>query len=267
MNRVLVVDDEESYRTVLTEMLEPEGYQVTTAIDGRAALSLVEQQSFDAVLCDVTMPRLDGWGVLEALSDEKRPSVVIMMSGYGDRDTALNVMKRGAYDYISKPFTADDVLLTLRKAEERERLRRDNARLREEVLRQFSFENILSQSPKMLEVFAVIRKIADYKTTVLVSGESGTGKELIARALHFNSPRRENPFVAVNCGAIPADLLESELFGHVKGSFTGAHADRAGKFEQADGGTLFLDEIGDMSLAAQAKVLRALQDAYITRVG
>src|SRR5205823_11627901 len=196
---------------------DPVTKKVVTVSDGEEALALLAEESFDLVLSDVRMPRLDGWGFLDALSERNRPPVVIMMSAYGDRDAALNVMKLGAYDYVSKPFTTEDVLLTLRKAEERERLRRDNTRLKEDALRQFSFENILARSAPMLEIFAIIRKIADYKTTVLIMGESGTGKELIARALHFNSPRRENPFVAVNCGAIPADLLESELFGHVRG--------------------------------------------------
>jgi two-component system, NtrC family, response regulator AtoC len=267
VTRVLVVDDEENLRHLLSRMLSQEGYEVTTAADGEEALTAINDQTFDLVLCDVRMPRLDGWGLLTAVAERKGGPVVIMMSAYGDRDIALNVMKSGAYDYISKPFTTEDVLLTLRKAEERERLRRDNTRLREEALKEFSFENILAQSPKMLEVFAVIRKISEYKTTVLIMGESGTGKELIARALHFNSPRRENPFVAVNCGAIPTDLLESELFGHVKGSFTDAVRDKKGLFEMAHTGTLFLDEIGELPLGLQVKLLRALQEEEIRRVG
>ncbi len=267
MTRVLVVEDDESLRHLLSTMLRQEGYEVTTASDGEEGLALLADQPFDVVFCDVRMPKLDGWGFLDTLSVRDRPPVVIMMSAYGDRDAALDVMKRGAYDYISKPFTTVDILLMLRKAEERERLRRDNLRLKEEALRQFSFENILAQSPKMLEIFAIIRKIADYKTTVLVTGESGTGKELIARALHFNSPRRDNPFVAVNCGAIPADLLESELFGHVKGSFTDAVRDKKGLFEIAHTGTLLLDEIGELPRALQVKLLRALQEEEIRRVG
>ena len=267
VTRVLVVDDEENLRHLLHKMLTQEGYDVTTAGDGEDALKFLGDSEFDVVLCDVRMPRLDGWGFLDAMSEGRRPPVVIMMSAYGDRETALNVMRRGAYDYISKPFTTEDVLLTLRKAEEREHLRRDNTRLKEEALRQFSFENILARSAPMLEVFAIIRKIADYKTTVLIMGESGTGKELIARALHFNSPRRDNPFVAVNCGAIPADLLESELFGHVKGSFTDAVRDKKGLFEMAHTGTLFLDEIGELPLALQVKLLRALQEEEIRKVG
>ncbi len=267
VTRILVVDDEENLRHLLSEMLTHEGYEVVTACDGEEALARLTDESFDLVLSDVRMPRLDGWGFLGALSERNRPPVVIMMSAYGDRDTALNVMKLGAYDYVSKPFTTDDVLLTLRKAEERERLRRDNTHLKEDALRQFSFESILARSPQMLEIFAIIKKIAEYKTTVLIMGESGTGKELIARALHFNSPRRDNPFVAVNCGAIPSELLESELFGHVKGSFTDAVRDKKGLFEMAHTGTLFLDEIGELPLGLQVKLLRALQEEEIRKVG
>jgi len=267
ITRVLVVENEESYRFTTAEILKEEGYEVGTAADGEEALGILADQSYDLVLCDVRMPRLDGWGLLAALSERKNAPVVIMMSGYDEPNIALDVMKRGAYDYISKGFSREDVLLTLRKAEERERLRRDNVRLREDALKQFSFENILAQSPKMLEIFAIIRKISEYKTTVLIMGESGTGKELIARALHFNSPRRDNPFVAVNCGAIPADLLESELFGHVKGSFTDAVRDKKGLFEMAHTGTLFLDEIGELPLQLQVKLLRALQEEEIRRVG
>ena len=267
VTRVLIVDDEKNLRRLLTNMLTQEGYEVVTACDGEEALALLADQCFDVVLSDIRMPRLDGWGLLEALAERSRPPVVIMMSAYGDRDTALKAMKCGAYDYVSKPFTTDEVLLTLRKAEEREHLRRDNTRLKEDALRQFGFENIIARSPQMLEIFAIIKKIADYKTTVLIMGESGTGKELIARALHFNSPRRDNPFIAVNCGAIPSDLLESELFGHVKGSFTDAVRDKKGLFEMAHTGTLLLDEIGELPLGLQVKLLRALQEEEIRKVG
>ncbi len=267
LSRVLLVEHEAKRRFTTEQMLSEEGYEVTSAVDGEQALALLAEQSFDLVLSDVQMPRLDGWGLLARLTERRNAPVVIMMSAYGEPDTALEVMKNGAYDYIAKPLTREDLLLTLRKAEERERLRRDNVRLREEALEQFSFENILAQSPKMLEVFAIIRKISEYKTTVLVTGESGTGKELIARALHFNSPRRDDPFVAVNCGAIPADLLESELFGHVKGSFTDAVRDKKGLFELAHRGTLFLDEIGELPLQLQVKLLRALQEEEIRRLG
>jgi two-component system response regulator AtoC len=261
------VDDEPNVRHAIAEMLRDEGYEPSVAGDGEQALAVLDRQSFDAVLCDVRMPVMDGWTLLETLRREQDAVVVIMMSAYGDDGIALEVMRRGAYDYVSKPFTRDDILLVLKKAEERERLRRDNESLRENVHREYSFENIVARSPKMLEIFAIIRKIAEYKTTVLITGESGTGKELIARALHFNSPRRENPFVAINCGAIPANLLESELFGHVKGAFTDASRDKKGLFEQAHTGTLFLDEIGELPLNLQVKLLRALQEEEIRRVG
>ncbi|MGH7803075.1 MAG: sigma-54-dependent transcriptional regulator, partial [Candidatus Binatia bacterium] len=267
LKRILLVEDEANMREALAAMLEQEGLDVVKAEDGEAALRIVERRSFDVILCDIQMPRLDGWQFLDAIRDLNETAVVIMMSGQGDRDTALQVMKRGAYDYIGKPFRADDVLLALRKAEERERLRLENQTLRETVRRESSFENIIAHSPKMLEIFAIIRKISEYKTTVLITGESGTGKELLARAIHEASARRDAPFVAVNCGAIPENLLESELFGHVKGAFTDAVRDKKGLFELANTGTLFLDEIGEMPVSLQAKLLQALQDGEFYRVG
>ncbi len=192
---------------------------------------------------------------------------VIMMSAYGTMDTAIEAMKLGAYDYISKPFKPDEILLTLRKAEEREQLRRENQLLRKEVGKEYSFENIVSKNEKMQKIFDVIRKVSQYKSTVLITGESGTGKELVARALHYNSDRSPNPFIAVNCGAIPENLLESELFGHAKGAFTDAIRTKKGLFEEADGGTLFLDEIGDLPSQLQVKLLRVLQDGEIRRIG
>jgi two-component system, NtrC family, response regulator AtoC len=264
--RVLVVDDEEDLRQLLSETLAREGYAVAAAKDGEEALALFAERSFDVVLCDERMPRLDGWGLLEALCKRDPAPIVILMSAYGDRESATAAIKRGAYDYVAKPFAMEDLLLTLSKAEERERVRRNEAPPKEGPLSQFD-EGILGHCSQMLEIFAIIRKIADYKTTVLVTGESGTGKELIARALHSSSPRRDSPFVAVNCGAIPAELLESELFGHVKGSFTDAVRDKKGLFELAHTGTLFLDEIGELPLGLQVKLLRALQEGEIRRVG
>jgi two-component system response regulator AtoC len=190
-----------------------------------------------------------------------------MMSAYGTVDTAIECMKLGAYDYISKPFKSDEIALVLRKAEEREGLRKENRQLQEAMRREFGFAGIVSKNRRMQEIFSLVRKVCDFKTTVLILGESGTGKELIAKALHFNSVRSKRPFIGVNCGAIPENLLESELFGHVKGSFTDAVADKAGLFEQADGGTLFLDEIGEMPLPLQVKLLRVLQEEEIRRVG
>ncbi|HZV83146.1 MAG TPA: sigma-54 dependent transcriptional regulator, partial [Geobacteraceae bacterium] len=218
-------------------------------------------------LSDIMMPRLDGRGLLNGISARGIETTVIMMSAYGDLDTALECMQLGAYDYISKPFRNEEIVLVLKKAEERERLKDENRRLKEELRQESSFASIISRNPGMQEVFAMIRRVCDYRTTVLITGESGTGKELVARALHFEGARRGAPFVAVNCAAIPENLLESELFGHVKGAFTDAHADKTGLFEQADGGTLFLDEIGEMPLSLQVKLLRVLEDDEIKRVG
>jgi two-component system response regulator AtoC len=213
------------------------------------------------------MPQMDGLEFLKEVQKAGVESTIIMMSAYGTIDTAIEAMKLGAYDYISKPFKTDEIILTLRKAEEREQLRRENQLLRREVLREYSFENIVSKNAKMKEIFEVIKKVAPYKSTILIMGESGTGKELVARALHYNSDRSKRPFVAVNCGAIPENLLESELFGHVKGAFTDAIRTKRGLFEEADGGTLFLDEIGELPPQLQVKLLRVLQEGEIRRVG
>jgi len=219
------------------------------------------------VLTDVRMPKMSGLDLLASLRAKNSPATVIVMSAYGSVDLALEAMKAGAYDYVAKPFKPDEILLTLRKAEERESLRRENRQLREEIRRENKFDEILAKSAPMMEIFRTITKIADYKTTVLVVGESGVGKELVARAVHRRGNRATGPFVAINCGAIPENLLESELFGHAKGAFTGAVAARAGKFQAANGGTLFLDEIGEMPHSLQVKLLRALQDRQVTRVG
>ncbi len=262
-----MVDDEENLRHMLSVVLKKQGYQVESAANGADALEMLSGRSYDFILSDIMMPRLDGRGLLEGISARGIESTVIMMSAYGDLDTALECMKLGAYDYISKPFRNEEIVLVLKKAEERERLKEENRCLREELRRESSFASIISRNPRMQEVFTMIRRVCDYRTTVLITGESGTGKELVARALHVEGVRRPFPFVAVNCAAIPENLLESELFGHVKGAFTDAVADKAGLFEQADGGTLFLDEIGDMPLSLQAKLLRVLEDEEIKRVG
>jgi two-component system response regulator AtoC len=265
--RVLIVDDEESFRHMLSVILKKEGYEVEVAGDGEEALQRIATSSFDQVLCDIRMPRMDGLEFLKEVQKLDHDFTVIMMSAYGTTDSAIEAMKLGAYDYISKPFKPDEIVLTLRKAEERERLRRENERLRREVRREFSFENIVSKNEKMLKIFGLISKVAQYKSTVLILGESGTGKELIARAIHYQSDRAEKPFVPINCGAIPENLLESELFGHTKGAFTDAIRTKKGLFEEADEGTLFLDEIGELPLSLQVKLLRVLQDGEIRRVG
>jgi two-component system, NtrC family, response regulator AtoC len=265
--RVLVAAVDESLRRPLCETLAREGYVTAAAADGEEALTLYDEQGFDYVLCEERMPRLDGFGLLAALAGRTPAPILILMSANGSPDSVLGAIRRGAYDCVRKPFAAEDLLLALRKAEERERLRRSERPIEEVPRQEPGFANILGRSPRMLEIFATVRKIADYKTTVLVTGESGTGKELIARALHVTSQRRDKPFVAVNCGAIPSELLESELFGHVKGSFTDAVRDKKGLFELAHTGTLFLDEIGELPLALQVKLLRALQEEEIRRVG
>ena len=222
---------------------------------------------FDQILCDIRMPRMDGLEFLKEMTKDGVEATIIMMSAYGTVDIAIEAMKLGAYDYISKPFKPDEIILTLRKAEEREQLRRENQLLRKEVAKEYSFENIVSKNEKMQKIFDVIKKVAQYKSTVLITGESGTGKELVARALHYNSERSQNPFIPVNCGAIPENLLESELFGHAKGAFTDAIRTKKGLFEEADGGTLFLDEIGELPGPLQVKLLRVLQDGEIRRIG
>jgi two-component system response regulator AtoC len=265
--RILIVDDEESFRHMLSVILIKEGYEVDTSSNGEEALQKATASTFDHILCDVRMPRMDGLAFLREIKKTGMETTITVMSAYGTVDTAIEAMKLGAYDYISKPFKPDEIILTLRKAEEREQLRKENQLLRKEVAKEYSFENIVSKNEKMMKIFDVIKKVAHYKSTVLITGESGTGKELVARALHYNSDRSPNPFIAVNCGAIPENLLESELFGHAKGAFTDAIRTKKGLFEEADGGTLFLDEIGDLPGQLQVKLLRVLQDGEIRRVG
>jgi two-component system response regulator AtoC len=265
--RILVVDDEESFRQMLQILLKKHGFLVDTAHDGSTALHKALQNDYAFILCDIRMPVVDGPDFLKQYIATGRQATFIMMSAYGTIDTAIECMKLGAYDYISKPFKRDEILLVLKKAEERERLKKENIRLREEINKEYSFSNIISKNPKMQEIFTLIKKVCDFKTTVLILGDSGTGKELIARAIHYNSNRKKHPFVAVNCGAIPENLLESELFGHTKGAFTDAVADKIGLFEEADKGTLFLDEIGEMPLALQVKLLRVLQESEIRQIG
>ncbi|HEY4156695.1 MAG TPA: sigma-54 dependent transcriptional regulator [Polyangiaceae bacterium] len=267
MRRVLVVDDEENLRLVLRTLLRRHGYEVETASSGEEALGLVDSFGPDVVLTDVRMPKMGGLDLLSTLKAKGNDATVIVMSAYGNMDLAIDAMKAGAYDYVQKPFKPDEVVLALRKAEERELLRRENRQLRDEIRKEHKFEDILAKSQKMVDIFRTISKIAEYKTTVLVTGESGVGKELVARAIHRRSSRRGGPFVAVNCGAIPENLLESELFGHKKGAFTDAVQDRRGLFEEANGGSLFLDEIGELPLGLQVKLLRVLEDEKIRRVG
>jgi two-component system, NtrC family, response regulator AtoC len=267
MRRILVVDDEENIRLVLKTLLKKHGFDVEVADSGEAALALLDAFDPNVILTDVRMPRMGGMDLLATLKAKQHPATVIVMSAYGNVDLAIEAMKAGAYDYVSKPFKPDEVVLALRKAEERETLRRENRALREQIQKDNRFESLLAKSKEMLDIFRTVAKIADFKTTVLITGESGTGKELVARAIHTRSNRSSAPFVAINCGAIPENLLESELFGHKRGAFTDATADRRGLFEEAHGGTLFLDEIGELPVNLQVKLLRVVQEEHIRRLG
>ncbi len=265
--KVLVIDDEAGVRRTLSMILEDEGYQVIAASDGREGLERALKEEPDLILCDIRMPRMDGLEFLEEYKKKNGQALVITITAYGSNELAVEAMKKGAYDYLPKPFTTAEVVLTLRKAEEREKLRREVTRLRERVKADQRYPEIVAKSAGMREAVELSTKVAQHPSTVLITGESGTGKELIARLIHTASRRSDSAFVPINCGAIPENLLESELFGHVKGAFTGAHADRAGLFEEADGGTLFLDEIGELPSQLQVKLLRALQEGEIRRVG
>jgi len=268
--RLLVIDDEANMRDMLAKLLGREAYQVTTAANGREALDLVARSTYDYVLCDLKMPEMDGMAFLEAARPHLAGSTVIVMSAYGTMDTAIEAMKLGAYDYISKPFKFDEVHLALKKAEERESLRRENRLLKQRLQKlaePHAFGDMVAQSRAMQTVFKLAGKVARFDTTVIIHGESGTGKELIARGIHHQSLRAKGPLVPVNCGGIPENLLESEFFGYQKGAFTGADRNAKGLFAAADGGTLFLDEIGELPLALQVKLLRVLQESEIRPLG
>ena len=264
MARLLIVDDETSIRNVLRQLFEYEGHQVGMAASGREALGSLEEGPVDAVFLDVKMPGEDGLDVLAEIRERHPGTQVVMISGHGTIDTAVEATRRGAFDFLQKPLDTDRLLLTLRNVLDRRGLEASVEALRSEVE---SHHEIIGRSLGIRSVLERIERVAPTDARVLITGENGTGKELVARALHRRSRRSDRPFVEVNCAAIPSELIESELFGHMKGSFTGAVQDRPGTFEQADGGTLFLDEIGDMSLAAQAKVLRALEEGKVMRVG
>ncbi|MBW1835842.1 MAG: sigma-54-dependent Fis family transcriptional regulator [Deltaproteobacteria bacterium] len=264
---ILVIDDESNMRHVLSVILKKTGYNVTTAAEGKEGLALFEDKDYDAVLCDIKMPQMDGIDFLKSAVERKAEPAIIMMSGYGTVNTAVEAMKLGAVDYISKPFKPDEILVKLKQTEERMGLRRENTLLRDAVRETFDFQNIVGRSKIMRDIFKTVQKISDHKTTVLITGESGTGKELIAKAIHYNGVRKNSPLVVINCGGLPEHILESELFGHVQGAFTGAVRDKKGLFQEASGGTLFLDEIGELPVSLQVKLLRALQDEEIRPLG
>jgi len=264
--RILIVDDDPGLRRSLSLLLDAEGYQVAAEGEPARGLERALRESFDIILCDVRMPEIDGLTFLRRFREGGGGALVVMMSAYGGEDAAIEALKEGAYDYVPKPFRSDELLLALRKAEERERLRGRVATLEAELAR-WTGADLVADSPAMRKVLDLATRVAPHTTTVLITGESGTGKEVLARTIHRMSPRRDGAFVAVNCGAIPENLLESELFGHAKGAFTGATVDKPGLFEEAHGGTLLLDEVGELPPTLQVKLLRALQEGEIRRVG
>lgn len=263
--KTLVIDDEKAFGEMMGVLLRREGYEVTVVDNASEGLDCLKAGQFALTLCDLHMPEMDGLEFLRQARDRELLNTTVMMSAYGTLDAALTAMRLGAYDYISKPFNREEIVLTLKKAEEREQLRKENRELK--LGRAVRLDRLLGRSPAMLALFETIEKVAAYKSTVLLSGESGTGKELTARALHTSSSRAKGPFLAINCGAIPDGLLESELFGHVKGAFTDAASERKGIFREAEGGTLFLDEIGELPRGVQVKLLRVLQEREVRPVG
>lgn len=267
MLRILVVDDEEIIRNILLDMLSQDGHTVHTAVDGKDALEQLEGSSYDLVLSDLTMPRLDGAALLRIIRERWPETLVIIITAYGSVDSAVSAMREGAYDYITKPFLIEEIRLRIRNILAMRSLSRENTALRNQLQEKYDFSAIIGKSEGILGVLEMIRRISIARSNVLILGESGTGKELVARAIHANSPCRSGPFLAINCGAIPENLLESELFGYKKGSFTGAYKDKVGLFASADEGSLFLDEIGEMPPGLQTKLLRALEERVVQPIG
>jgi two-component system NtrC family response regulator len=267
MHTILIVDDEPNYLIVLSELLADEGYETLTADNGQQGLEIAKNADIDLVITDMQMPGMDGLTLLNALKELNSALPVIMMTAFGEVDKAVKAMQAGAYNYLTKPFNNDELVANIKKSIDHYQLSKENLRLRHEMQERYSFDQIIGKNIAMQQIYALIEKVAPTPTTVLISGESGTGKELVARALHYNSLRRQAPFISVNCAALPDTLLESEFFGHEKGAFTGAVSLRKGKFEAADSGTIFLDEIGEMQLSLQAKMLRILQEKSFERVG
>ncbi|MFS4460370.1 sigma-54-dependent transcriptional regulator [Bdellovibrio sp. HCB2-146] len=266
-SRILVVDDEESIREFLEIMLKKEGYEVTLAEDGQKAKDLLAKKTFDMIISDLQMPHVTGVELLKHVKDSYPDTVFMMITAFGTTETAVEAMKMGAYDYLTKPFKIDEVRMNIQNALRSRNLEVENRSLKKELVKEYSFQSMIGNSPAMHSIFDMVRRVSQTPTNVLITGESGTGKEVVAKAIHYNGPLKDRPFVTVNCGAIPENLMESEMFGHKKGSFTGAVADKAGLFEVADGGTLFLDEVGELPLTIQVKLLRAIQERVIRRVG
>ena len=265
--RILIVDDELSIREFLEILLVEEGYQVTTARSGAEALEKINDKDFHMVISDIQMPKLNGIEVLKRVKEISPSTEVIMITAYASAESAVEALKCGAYDYITKPFKVDEIKLILQKAFEKITLQNENILLKKELKENFNFGNIIGVSSKMRELYDLVKRVAPTLSNILITGESGTGKELVAKAIHSNSLRNEKPFITVNCGAMAENLLESELFGHKKGAFTGAVSNKRGLFELASGGSIFLDEIGEMPLALQVKLLRVIQEKEFRRVG
>ncbi len=267
MDTVLIVDDEKNYLVILEALLAPEGYEVITEVNSLNALRLIKETEFDLVITDMKMPKMDGIELLEEVKKIDPELPVIIMTAYGTIEMAVEAMKKRAYDYITKPFRNEELKLTVKKALELYRLKKENRRLSEALSDRYRYGNIIGKSKEMIKIYDMIEKVAQSKASIMITGPSGTGKELIAKAIHFNSPRKNMPFISINCGALTETLLESELFGHERGAFTGAVTMKKGRFELADGGTLFLDEVGEMSASLQVKLLRVLQEMEFERVG
>jgi two-component system response regulator PilR (NtrC family) len=265
--RILVVDDEESIREFLDIMLRRENYDVTLAEDGAKAADLLKKKTFDLIISDMQMPNMTGMELLKFAKDQSPEILFMMITAFGTTETAVEAMKMGAYDYITKPFKIDEVRINIANALRSRSLEGENRLLKKELGKENSFQNLIGNSDAMLRVFELIKRVSQTPTNILVTGESGTGKEMIAKAIHYNGPLKDKPFVPINCGAIPESLMESEMFGHKKGSFTGAVVDKIGLFEAAEGGTIFLDEVGELPLTIQVKLLRAIQERVIRRVG
>ncbi|WII72006.1 sigma-54 dependent transcriptional regulator [Bdellovibrio sp. 22V] len=266
-SRILVVDDEESIREFLEIMLKKEGYEVTLAEDGQKAKDLLTKKTFDMIISDLQMPHVTGIELLKHVKETYPDTVFMLITAFGTTETAVEAMKMGAYDYLTKPFKIDEVRLNIQNALRSRNLEVENRTLKKELVKEYSFQNMVGNSPAMHSIYDMVKRVSQTPTNVLITGESGTGKEVVAKAIHYNGPLKDRPFVTVNCGAIPENLMESEMFGHKKGSFTGAVADKSGLFEVADGGTLFLDEVGELPLTIQVKLLRAIQERVIRRVG